>query len=222
MLQRKLIILAKAPIAGHAKSRMIPMLGDEGAAQLHQEITRWMLQRLTGQQDYIVELWCASDIDHPFFKACAAEFNITLKLQEGDDLGERQFRAMTDGLKDKGHVVVIGSDVVSLTTDDIQHAFDVLQQGSELVIAPAEDGGYGLIGASKVVREIFSDILWGEDMVYAAMVGNLNGLGLNWDALPSVWDLDRPEDLLRLGSYPELPERVSALIDVNIANLKER
>ena len=215
MLQRKLIILAKAPIAGHAKSRMIPVLGAEGAAQLHQQITHWMLQRFNNQGDYLVELWCASDIEHPFFQACASEFGVTLKLQTGDDLGERQFIAMTDALEDSEHVVVIGSDVVSLTVNDIQHAFDRLQQGSELVISPAEDGGYGLIGCSKIDRRIFSHVPWGEAEVYAEMVRNLNHIRFNWQPLSQVWDLDRPDDLLRLAECTDLPQGVAELLDVS-------
>lgn len=220
-LKRKLIIFAKAPIAGHAKSRMIPLLGAVGAAQLHREITRWLLSKLSRsvekgadeKADYELELWAASDIEHPFFKECADEFGITLKLQQGDDLGERQFLAMQSALAENDHVVIVGSDVVSLKKNDIQEAFGTLEQGDDLVISPAEDGGYGLIGSSKIERGVFNGIVWGAEQVYEEMVNNLNRLDYRWQRLSEVWDLDRPDDLIRLRSYPELPTGISDLLN---------
>jgi rSAM/selenodomain-associated transferase 1 len=216
MALSKLLIFAKAPIAGHAKSRMIPLLGAEGAAQLQQEITHWMLARLMVSQQhhfkYDIELWVASDIDHPFFKACVTEFGIKLMLQQGDDLGERQYLALVSALAESDHVVVIGSDVVSLTAIDIQSAFNGLSQGEELVIAPAEDGGYGLIGASRIDWEIFEGISWGGEQVYQGMARNLNHLGYRWQRLAEVWDLDRPDDLRRLGREPGLPAAIYGLL----------
>lgn len=217
-LKRKLLIFAKAPIAGHAKSRMIPLLGAEGAAQLHRVITLWLLNKLPHRVEsdvagnkYETELWAASNMGHPFFKECVTKFGILLKQQQGSDLGERQFRAMESALLESEYVVIVGSDVVSLTQADIQLAFDVLEQGYELVISPAEDGGYGLIGCSKIEAEIFDEIVWGGEQVYSGMVNNLNRRNYNWKQLPEVWDLDRPDDLLRLSSVPELPLEISEL-----------
>jgi rSAM/selenodomain-associated transferase 1 len=194
---------------------MIPLLGAVGAAQLHQLITHWMLQQLSGRGDYVTELWCASDSDHPFFQACAHEFDITLQLQQGVDLGERQYHAITSALCESDYVVVIGSDVLSLTVDDIQNAFNVLEQGVSVVLSPAEDGGYGLIGASAIEDGLFTGVPWGSDKVYATMVNRLQQLGIDWQPLPQVWDLDRAEDLLRLAVYPQLAATVAALVDNN-------
>ncbi|NOR52423.1 MAG: DUF2064 domain-containing protein [Gammaproteobacteria bacterium] len=214
--RQKLLIFAKAPIAGHAKSRMIPLLGAEGAAQLHREITRRLLRRLTNrlksEPDYQIELWAASAIDHPFFEECSGEFGVVLKLQQGDDLGERQFLAMDSALGESDHVVIIGSDVVSLTEMDIKNAFNALQQGYELVISPAEDGGYGLIGGSRVERDIFDGIHWGAELVYKEITDNLNRLEYNWHQLAEVWDLDQPDDLIRLSREPDLPEGILELM----------
>ncbi len=220
VLKRKLIIFAKAPIAGHAKSRMIPLLGAEGAAKLHRELTHWLLSRLTSnlacgadyEPGFEIELWAASHIDHPFFQECAEEFGITLKLQQGDDLGERQFLAMESALGETEHLLLIGSDVVSLTDSDIHNAFIALEQGYELVIAPAEDGGYGLIGCSRVERDIFDGIPWGGEQVYEKMVNNLNRLEYRWQRLAEVWDMDRPDDLIRLNRSPDLPTGISELL----------
>lgn len=219
--KRKLLIFAKAPIAGHAKSRLIPLLGAEGAARLNQELTRWLLRKLAHRAEtepdkeivYEVELWGASDIDHPFFKECAVEFGVTLKLQQGSDLGERQFLAMDSALAENDHVMIIGNDVVSLTQTDIRYAFKVLEQGAELVISPAEDGGYGLIGGSKIERGIFGEIPWGGEQVYKGMINNLNQRDYNWKQLPEVWDLDRPDDVIRLRLEPELPAGISRLLE---------
>lgn len=218
MLQqrRKLVIFAKAPIAGHAKSRMIPLLGREGAAKLHQEITDWLLSKVVDESIadslYATELWVASDSTHPFFEQCKNRYDIALKLQKGEDLSERQFHAISSSLQESEHVVVIGSDVVSITQYDIQQAFDALEQGYELVIAPAEDGGYGLIGCAKIDAAVFDGIPWGSGQVYVGMVRNLNRLNYNWKQLSNVWDLDRPEDLMRLGLEPELPVEITKLL----------
>ncbi|MCW8888877.1 MAG: TIGR04282 family arsenosugar biosynthesis glycosyltransferase [Gammaproteobacteria bacterium] len=215
MASRKLIILAKAPVAGHAKSRMMPLLGSDGAARLHQELTHWLLTKMGNSPDYETELWCASDIDHPFFVECAAEFAISLKLQQGDDLGERQLFAMMSGLANAKSVVMVGSDVASLIMSDIENAFQAIEQGKQVVIAPAEDGGYGLIGGSRVAKDLFSGIPWGTHQVYEAMVTNLNRLEFEWQALPEVWDLDCPEDLVRLGRHPLISEALLKILEVN-------
>lgn len=219
MSERKLLILAKAPIAGHAKSRMIPLLGEDGAAELHQQLTHWLLQKLCRatnyEPEYDVELWCASDLHHPFFLACAHEFGITLKLQQGDDLGDRQFYAMQSALCESDAVVMVGSDVASLKVGDICDAFEQIESGAGIVIAPADDGGYGLLGGSMINQELFGGITWGGAQVYSGMVANLNSLEIDWQQLAAVWDIDRPEDLARLRGELMLSRELLKILKVN-------
>lgn len=164
------------------------------------------------EANYVTELWCASDIEHPFFKQCADDFGVILKLQQGDDLGDRQLYAIKTALQDCDTVVVIGSDVASLTKDHIVEAFEAIEDGSEIVISPAKDGGYGLIGTSMVPVNIFTGITWGTESVFNELKSNIDKSRLNWDLLPAVWDLDRPEDLANLEKEPMLSDELSTII----------
>jgi glycosyltransferase A (GT-A) superfamily protein (DUF2064 family) len=116
------------------------------------------------------------------------------RLQRGRDLGERMHHALS---RNPG-AILIGTDCPELTAADLRRAARLLRGGAEVVIAPAEDGGYALIGARRVRVEIFRDIAWGTSSVYDETVKRLTGY--RWRALRQVWDVDRPEDLARLRS----------------------
>lgn len=94
--------------------------------------------------------------------------------------------------------ILIGTDCPALTAADLRRAARLLRGGAEVVIAPAEDGGYALIGARRVPAELFRDIEWGTSSVYEETVKRLKAY--RWRALRTVWDVDRPEDLARLRS----------------------
>ena len=117
------------------------------------------------------------------------------RLQRGRDLGERMYRALS---KAKKPAILIGTDCPALAPADLRRAARWLRGGCDVVLAPAEDGGYALIGARRVSRRLFEDIAWSTPRVYAQTVEKLRGH--RWRALRTVWDVDRPEDLERLRS----------------------
>ena len=123
-----------------------------------------------------------------------------MKSQHGCDLGERMYRALAAALRRYPAALLIGTDCPVLRPQDLRHATRLLRGGCDVVLAPAEDGGYALIGARRVSRRLFDGIAWGESGVYARTAERLLALGYRWRALRSVWDVDRPADLERLRS----------------------
>jgi hypothetical protein len=183
-----IIIFARAPVPGEAKTRLIPRLGAWRAARLQASLTRRAL-RTAGLTGEAVELHGTRR--HSFFRT----LHVPFRLQRGKDLGERMYRALS---KAKKPAILIGTDCPVLSPADLRRAARWLRGGYEVVLAPAEDGGYALIGARRVSRRLFEDIAWSTPRVYAQTVKKLRGY--RWRALRTVWDVDRPEDLDRLRS----------------------
>ncbi len=187
-------IFAKAPIPGNVKTRLIPKFGAVGAANLHKQLVQHCLQTLE-KLEHQIQLWCAPNESHPFFQICQTDFGVSLHRQQGADLGERMTYAIANAAPIPA--VLIGSDCPSLTVQTIRDAFTALQQGNSVVLAPAEDGGYVLIGMRQVIPELFIDIPWGTSQVLAQTQARLHNLGLHWKELPTQWDVDYPKDVER-------------------------
>jgi len=190
-------ILARAPIPGQAKTRLIPALGATGAAALQ----RWLLQRTVATALAAdvgpVTLWCAGDTRHPDFTHCRAFGSITLRQQPEGDLGVRMLAALR--ASPTPATLVIGTDCPALTATHLREAAQALVD-HDAVILPAEDGGYVLIGARVPQPELFAAIDWGTERVMAQTRQRLATLGIRWHEPATLWDVDRPEDLPRLFS----------------------
>jgi uncharacterized protein len=181
-----IIVFAKAPVPGAAKTRLIPALGAWGAARLHARLVRQAVRTALASGCGPVEVHGSAR--HSFFRSLKTRF----RLQRGRDLGERMLHALS---RNPG-AILIGTDCPELSAADLRRAARLLRGGAEVVIAPAEDGGYALIGARRVPVELFRDIAWGTSSVYDETVKRLKPY--RWRALRTVWDVDRPEDLPRL------------------------
>lgn len=204
----RIAVFAKAPVPGEVKTRLAPLLGPDGAAALHAGLVRRTLAMATQARPRAVDLWCAPTTADPFFERCAAEFGVTLQAQAGEDLGERMGRAIATGLRGADAVVVIGCDCPVLGVADLEEAFGELQR-HPVVIAPAEDGGYVLVGMTKLHEVIFRDIDWGTAAVMGQTRARLAAGGIEWHELPTRWDVDRPADHARLQAEGLLPEILS-------------
>lgn len=189
-------ILARAPVAGEAKTRLIPALGKEGAAQLQRWLLRHTLATAVEAAVGPVTLWCAGDLAHPDFVACEAERGVTLRAQCAGDLGERML-AIVRHQGAAFSTLLMGTDCPALTPVMLRHAAQRLRQ-REAVVMPAEDGGYVLLGLRDAHADIFADIEWGTASVMADTRARLIAAGLDWDELDPSWDVDRPADLDRL------------------------
>lgn len=203
MIDCTVIVFAKAPDAGKAKTRLIPALGTDGAAALQARLVRHTLTTAAAAQTMRMELWCAPGPEHPFFASCARDFDVALFRQEGADLGARMAHAMARAV-DRGPAVLIGTDCPALSARHLRLAHNALRE-YDAVIVPAEDGGYVLIGLKHFDADVFAGIAWGTDSVMAETRVRLAALGWRWGELPTLWDVDRPDDLLRLErDYPAL------------------
>ena len=204
----RVAVFAKAPVAGQVKTRLAPLLGPEGAAALHAGLVRQALSTALNAHLGPVELWCAPDASHAFFARCAEQFGVALHGQVGADLGARMAAAFDAGLREGERVIVIGSDCPALEAADLRAAAEALAS-APVAIAPAEDGGYVLIGLARRVPELFRDIAWGQASVMARTRARLEESGIRWKELATRWDVDRPEDYARLQREGRLSEVLS-------------
>lgn len=201
-------VMARAPVPGQAKTRLIPRLGAEGAARMQ----RWLLQRAVATALIAdvgpVSLWCTPDTQHPDFRLCRAFGSVALRAQPQGDLGARMLAAVAAAPTASG-TLVVGTDCPALTPSLLQHAADRLRRGDDAVIVPAEDGGYVLIGMRVADGRAFADIDWGSEAVLAQTRQRLSAMGWRWSELATLWDVDRPADLDRLAqAFPNAPSRL--------------
>jgi rSAM/selenodomain-associated transferase 1 len=194
----RILIFAKPPVPGQSKTRLIPVLGEQGAAQLQARLVERTLTTATQAKLAPVELWCANNREHPFFKQCQDAFSVALKQQQGGDLGERMANAFAATLKQAKRAILIGSDCPALSAADLEAALVALKDGHDCVLKPAEDGGYVLIGLSLADHAVFEDIHWGSATVMTETRARLQSLEWRWHELATTWDVDRPVDLERL------------------------
>ncbi|MDG2046830.1 MAG: TIGR04282 family arsenosugar biosynthesis glycosyltransferase [Halioglobus sp.] len=189
-----LIQFSRSPQMGQVKTRMMPHLSAAEACDLHCHLTLWVCNQLLDCGLGAVELSVAGDPDHALFRVCKALGVARLTLQRGADLGERMFEAMAHGLAHYEYVILVGSDCPSIDGSYLEQAVEALQV-APVVLGPATDGGYVLIGAGEIKYEIFQDIAWGSDQVYRQTCHALMSSGLTWAELPYLSDIDGPEDL---------------------------
>lgn len=192
----RILIFAKAPIPGQVKTRLIPALGSAGAAELACDLLDRLVRRLSGARLAPVELWCSPDPEHPIFLDLAESAGVALRTQRGEDLGERLSAAAEDALGRADAVLLVGADIPELDADYCASALEALAD-SDAVLGPAEDGGYVLLGMKAPAPSLFKDMPWGGDRVAAITRRRIASLGWRCAELPTLWDLDRPEDLLR-------------------------
>jgi rSAM/selenodomain-associated transferase 1 len=203
------IVFARAPLPGRAKTRLVQRLGAAGAARLQARLTERALRTAIASRCGKVELHGTPRIGHPFFLRERRELAITLVRQSGRDLGERMHRALNAALRKYRYAILIGVDAPELRAADLRRALRLLRSGCDAVLAPAEDGGYALIACRRAPRPVFEHIEWGGNDVYARTVERLDGQRMRWRALRTVWDIDRPADLDRLGGRLFLTPRAS-------------
>ena len=191
--------MAKAPIPGLAKSRLIASIGAHAAAVLQERLTERTAATALAADIGPVTLWCAPDPSHASFHELVTRYKVSLKRQPNGDLGQRMLAAMN------GPTLVIGTDCPAFTAEHLRAAADVLHNGADVVLIPAEDGGYVLIGTRAAQPELFANIAWGIVTVLTETRARISALGLASIELPALWDVDTESDLARLErEFPEL------------------
>jgi rSAM/selenodomain-associated transferase 1 len=193
----EIIVFAKAPVAGAVKTRLVPLLGAQGALALHRRLVEHSLRIALEAATGPVTLCCTPDRRHEFFAACTARWGVRLTDQADGDLGDRMHAALQAACGEDRRAILIGSDCASLTADDLRKAHAALAQGCSAVFTPAEDGGYMLVGVARSDPRLFERIEWGGARVMTDTRSRLRSLGWRWLELPTRWDIDRPEDYRR-------------------------
>jgi rSAM/selenodomain-associated transferase 1 len=214
MSRQALLVFTRAPEAGRAKTRLIPILGPRGAAALHAGLVERTLQSV-GEWGFAVQLWCHPDPQQPFFRYCAEHFAVSLHGQAGDELGARMAHALATALKDHDQAVLIGTDCPSLAADDLDQAFAALGKGADLVLGPAADGGYYLVGLNRPIPALFNGIHWGSDQVLMQTLAEAREMGLATQLLATRDDLDSPADLQTFHDRAAVMQRGKELVGLD-------
>ena len=195
-----LVIFAKAPIPGQVKTRLCPPLTPDEAATLHGSFVLDMLERTnlavtTLQLPCHRYLACAPSSELAFFKIMEERQRVRLLDQVGNDLGQRMHRTFVDVFA-KGYtqVLLVGTDVPTLPLSVYQDTLTMLGR-SDVVLGPALDGGYYLIGLNKPTEQLFTGVPWATDQVLAVTQQHAEAVGLSV-GLTTAWrDVDTIEDL---------------------------
>ncbi|MCB1910962.1 MAG: TIGR04282 family arsenosugar biosynthesis glycosyltransferase [Zoogloeaceae bacterium] len=201
----QIAIFARAPVAGAAKTRLIPRLGAAGAARAHRSMVLCAIDNALRAALGPVTLWTAGDADHRFFRALRRSGHIArVHPQRGDDLGARMAHCLAS-LLPAGPVLLMGSDCPALGPPELQACARSLEAGDDAVLIPAEDGGYVLVGAARELPpDIFRGIPWGQDSVMEATRQRLAAHHLRWSEPALLWDVDHPRDLDRAAALSGL------------------
>ncbi len=201
MTKSALLVFTRAPVPGQTKTRLIPLLGAEGAAEFHRTVLQSTLAVANTSDFGAVEIWSVTGNDHPFLTQCGLDYSCAMKIQQGNDLGERMHHATSITLAVNSFVVLIGSDCPAITTYILDQSYQALSNGKDAVMGPTSDGGYYLIGLKKTEHGIFQDIAWGTGEVADRTRQNFNLLGMDYAELEELSDIDTPDDYQRYISY---------------------
>ena len=197
-LRRKLIIFTRYPEPGSTKTRLIPALGPEGAADLQQKMTEHAVHTASTLNNIQIEI-CYTGATTEAMTDWLGD-HLAYEVQHPGDLGDRMQHALYAAFEQGfDHAVIIGIDCPAITSTILETAFDALAT-CNVVIGPATDGGYYLVGATRDTKgeslnDIFSDMEWGSAAVFPTTRQRLEDQKTSWHRLAWLNDLDRPEDL---------------------------
>jgi len=192
-----LIIFAKAPVPGLAKTRLISALGADGAATLATRMLERMVQTAADANAETLEICATPDAGHPAFQRLAQQHSLGLEIQGCGDLGQRMQRAMRRALRFHKKVLLVGTDAPAMSAAMLEKASEILDR-CDAVFIPAMDGGYVLIGLRDPDAPLFSGMRWSTATVMEDTRARMRLAGLRWSELPPIADIDNPEDLIHL------------------------
>ena len=193
-MKLRIVVLAKLPRPGLAKTRLIPALGADGAARLAERLLREAVRAACAAAIGEVELCLAPGSDDPLAHELAAAHGVRLAAQIEGDLGARMLDALDRGLRQADGVLLMGTDAPALDTGLLREAAAALA-GHDAVLVPAADGGYALIGLKQPLATCFEQMPWSTGEVLAATCARLSAAGLSWISTRTVHDIDTAQDL---------------------------
>lgn len=191
----RVLIFAKAPVPGRVKTRLVPAIGEDGAADLARAFLQNTIRAAKAAGIGAVEVCADPDPADPAWGDLLTDVEVS---EQGEgDLGQRLARAAEHALGTGEPILLIGTDCPDLDTRRLQAAAAALD-GRDAVIHPAQDGGYVLLGLTRFDPSLFQGIAWSTDTVCAATVGRLGALGWTYLVAETLRDIDTPADLQTL------------------------
>jgi rSAM/selenodomain-associated transferase 1 len=194
-------IMTRAPTPGATKTRLIPRLGADGAAELHRHLIRHALATVAAARLGPVMLWCAPDASDPFLVEVASAHGVATRSQPDGDLGARMHAAFAE----RSPLLLMGTDAPVIDPRLLRACATSLRD-HDAVFLPAEDGGYALVGLRRPAPALFENMVWSVDTVMAETRRRLRARGMTFSEPATVWDVDRPADVDRLIASGLLPE----------------
>ncbi len=225
----RLVVFAKAPVLGFAKTRLQPQLPQAFSLALHSRLTAVALNQWSQSNICPIECWIAGDkqVFSEKILGCNPSdlTNLAVYQQAEGSLGERLINAINCSFsndtsshqkqksQDIQGVFVVGTDCPFIDKSYLLMACEALAK-HDVVIGPADDGGYVLLGLKVPNESLFTDIRWGESSVFASTIAKLKSSKLSYFELPSLSDIDQPQDLAKLkvhGEFDDLLEQANTL-----------
>lgn len=194
MTSTRIVIFAKAPVAGLAKTRLAPALGAEGAARLAAHMLAFAIDQALAVPGVEVELCVAPGPTDPAWQGWRFPANLQVVAQGDGDLGERLARAADRAFATGVRPVFIGTDCPALDTVRLRDAVEMLSI-HDAFIHGTEDGGYALLGLARSVPSVFTDIPWSTAAVFGLTMSRLSQAGLSVGVGDQLVDVDEPETL---------------------------
>jgi len=207
-VQEIILLFTKYPLPGKSKTRLIPRLGEEGAADLQKlmtEVITIKMQTISLSKGWHFTVFHEGG-NNQLMKNWLGD-SLSFNRQHHGDLGEKMYGAIAAHLHACRSIILIGSDCPEINAAVIEDAFTALQT-HEFVLGPAYDGGYYLVGvqgtlSNTAVKHIFTDIDWGSENVLRQTIARINEAGHNYHLVKKLHDIDTPDDLKYFNYNPD-------------------
>lgn len=204
-----IMVFAKAPAPGHVKTRLIPPLTPESAARLYDAFVRDTIESLQALTE-VCDLELHTDIECDAWRDLA----ITRRMQYEGNLGLKMFKALSTALADgRPTAFIVGSDAPDLPVDHLRR---LMSLGGDVVLGPAEDGGYWAIGARRLHSEMFGGVRWSTGDALADSVRACAACGLSSSLGPTWFDIDSAADLARLLQSDSAPRHTKRALEKSV------
>lgn len=212
-VQAELILFAKTPVAGQVKTRLIPDLGEQGAAWFAEALIEESTRRAVGSWPGPVHLQVWPDVRHECFDAIVRRFGITVSRQSEGDLGIKMFQALDDTYARGAAAAIMGCDVPQCPAEVFRTSHAFLSRGRS-IIGPSADGGYYFIGINPPHPDCFERIDWGGSKVFETTLKRTAATGIDLIVMQQLNDLDTASDIEELReTEPELVKRLMKRIE---------
>lgn len=190
-----LIVFARQPVPGKAKTRLARHCGDKIAANIASYLLKETVSLAASVWQGPIALYCWPDPEHELFKELSGEYGLSLATQCAGSLGDKMYTALQNECSHHGAAAVMGTDVPHCPGQVLNEAYTLLSAGKS-VIGPTNDGGYYFLGIQKPDNRFFKNINWGSDSVYSDTLARAEETGISFNKLPVVRDIDDWQDLV--------------------------